>query len=339
MNRLFIVGNGFDIAHGLPTRYDDFLKHLTNEVLIKKEFPEENRIFFDERTIDKLIHEVNVNNRQRIYEEYSNRNISTCNFLNYIFRYTIKFINGTEPIRYSEWFNLEQEYYDELIRINERIAKPLETKLLHEFIYFLTSKLKEYITNLNYETIKKIHFYSELFFDGFYEKGTPLDKWIILNFNYTNTLNEVYKIDENKIVNIHGNAQKDDKIIIGYGDEMSPHYQNIERLNNNEYFKFLKSFYYSRNQNYSNLLNFIDIKEYEVILLGHSLGLSDRLLLNTLLEHKNCSRIRIVYYGNGKDNNFENLNMSLSRHFNDKQLLRKKLIAFDKDWRMHQYFE
>lgn len=25
MNRLVIIGNGFDLAHGLPTRYEDFI--------------------------------------------------------------------------------------------------------------------------------------------------------------------------------------------------------------------------------------------------------------------------------------------------------------------------
>ena len=28
MNRLVIIGNGFDIVHGLPTRYSDFMESL-----------------------------------------------------------------------------------------------------------------------------------------------------------------------------------------------------------------------------------------------------------------------------------------------------------------------
>lgn len=31
MNRLVVVGNGFDIAHGLPTRYSDFMQYLVSE--------------------------------------------------------------------------------------------------------------------------------------------------------------------------------------------------------------------------------------------------------------------------------------------------------------------
>jgi len=26
MNRIVLIGNGFDLAHGLPTRYEDFIK-------------------------------------------------------------------------------------------------------------------------------------------------------------------------------------------------------------------------------------------------------------------------------------------------------------------------
>lgn len=29
MKSLFIIGNGFDISHGLNTRYSDFMKYLT----------------------------------------------------------------------------------------------------------------------------------------------------------------------------------------------------------------------------------------------------------------------------------------------------------------------
>jgi hypothetical protein len=31
MKNLVIIGNGFDLAHGLKTGYNDFVKHLINE--------------------------------------------------------------------------------------------------------------------------------------------------------------------------------------------------------------------------------------------------------------------------------------------------------------------
>lgn len=30
MNRIILIGNGFDLAHGLPTRYEDFINDYWN---------------------------------------------------------------------------------------------------------------------------------------------------------------------------------------------------------------------------------------------------------------------------------------------------------------------
>ena len=35
MNRILIVGNGFDISHGLATRYSDFMLHYLKSILYK----------------------------------------------------------------------------------------------------------------------------------------------------------------------------------------------------------------------------------------------------------------------------------------------------------------
>ena len=36
MNKLVIIGNGFDLAHGLPTRYEDFLLWEINDAFKQK---------------------------------------------------------------------------------------------------------------------------------------------------------------------------------------------------------------------------------------------------------------------------------------------------------------
>lgn len=35
MNRLFIIGNGFDLAHGLPTSYNHFIDDYIQNLLVK----------------------------------------------------------------------------------------------------------------------------------------------------------------------------------------------------------------------------------------------------------------------------------------------------------------
>src|SRR5690606_20248969 len=84
---------------------------------------------------------------------------------------------------------------------------------------------------------------------------------VFLNFNYTSSLSN-YKITQTsfvKEIQIHGKIDdKNNKMNFGFGDEMDDDYKMIENLNENEYLRNFKSFGYSQNSNYKDLLNFID---------------------------------------------------------------------------------
>ena len=43
MNRIIIIGNGFDLAHGLPTSYESFIKWYQNEWVKKLKNCYENK--------------------------------------------------------------------------------------------------------------------------------------------------------------------------------------------------------------------------------------------------------------------------------------------------------
>ena len=51
-------------------------------------------------------------------------------------------------------------------------------------------------------------------------------------------------------------------------------------------------------------MEFIALGPYQVFIMGHSCGNSDRTLLNTLFEHDNCLSIKVFYrqYKDGTDN-------------------------------------
>ncbi|MBK6364090.1 MAG: hypothetical protein IPF52_11590 [Saprospiraceae bacterium] len=57
-------------------------------------------------------------------------------------------------------------------------------------------------------------------------------------------------------------------------------------------FTHIKSFDYFKTDNYSKLLAFLE-SEFDVYIMGHSCGLSDRTLLSTIFEHENCRKIKI----------------------------------------------
>ena len=130
------------------------------------------------------------------------------------------------------------------------------------------------------------------------------------------------------------NLLNDDLNLInfGFGDEMDDNYKLIENINENEYLKNFKSFQYLQNSNYSNLLSYIDSDKFQVLIMGHSCGLSDRTLLNTIFEHNNCRSIK-VYYHQWEDkvtkelkDNYTEITQNISRHFNKKKLMREKIV-------------
>ena len=75
------------------------------------------------------------------------------------------------------------------------------------------------------------------------------------------------------------------------------------------------------------MLRFIESAPFQVFIMGHSCGLSDRTLLNTIFEHKNCVSIKPFYYKkkDGTDNYLE-LAQNLSRNFTDMKLFRDRVV-------------
>ena len=163
--------------------------------------------------------------------------------------------------------------------------------------------------------------------------------FLFLNFNYTKT-DKYYRnsfefgVDyddspSNDSINIHGSVyQKDyNPVIFGFGDEIDEDYRMLENLNDNRYLEHIKSIRYLETDNYKRLLEFVNGEEYQIIILGHSCGISDRTLLNTIFEHKNCVSIKPYYYQiNEHRDNYTDLTMNITRNFNDKAILRDKVV-------------
>ena len=140
------------------------------------------------------------------------------------------------------------------------------------------------------------------------------------------------KLQNYEINYIHGKLNSpDNPIIFGYGDEIDSYYERIENLNNNHFLRNFKSFGYFLTSNYQNFSRFIESDLFEVLIFGHSCGISDRTLLNKLLEHKNCHKVKIFYYmKNSSENDFTEKTYELSRHFslNNKKRMIDLIVPF-----------
>ena len=162
---------------------------------------------------------------------------------------------------------------------------------------------------------------------------------IFLNFNYTNSTHKYWnefqsftnpfeKVNLHHI-QIHGSLNKSENnpIIFGYGDEVDVNYQEIENLNDNRYLENVKSIKYLETDNYKKLLSFIYSGNYQVFIMGHSCGNSDRTLLNTIFEHDNCCSIKVFYHKRAdRTDNYTDIIQNISRNFTDKKKMRDVVV-------------
>ena len=154
------------------------------------------------------------------------------------------------------------------------------------------------------------------------------DRSMLLNFNYTNTADlYIDTVDRLTVNHIHGELSNPNSVIFGYGDELDDNYKKIVNKNDNEYLRNIKSVKYLESPNYRDLLAFIESDTYQIFIMGHSCGNSDRTLLNTLFEHRNCVSIKPFYHkwDDGTDNYME-LVQNISRNFTDMKLMRDRVV-------------
>lgn len=176
---------------------------------------------------------------------------------------------------------------------------------------------------------------------------------LILDFNYTATTS-LYRDEfvehynpgrtgsrQPEIIHIHGQLNHPyNPIIFGYGDERGEDYQKLENLEENELLENIKSIKYLNTSNYDDLLSFIESDEYEVFVMGHSCGNSDRTLLSALFEHSNCLSIQPFYYEwidsetKEQKDNYSDIVRNISRNFSDKTSMRSKVVNKEFCWQL-----
>lgn len=344
MNRLIIIGNGFDIAHGLKTSYADFIKAYIAKAIntfCEKGIHDDGLLKITNRAgVKSGGVRANPEDALATLKHYS----STPDY----FRVTIKslFLNkAVSNISSESWVDLEQEYFDELVKY--RNSTEAISKLNQEFD-LIKQELESYLTQLESSNPIEI---SENILKIFHEKIKADDivtvdiadhvpgNVMVLSFNYTNTV-EKYRGGLNQIVHtqinhIHGRLGEDhNPIIFGYGDNYNKNYLEFEEIRNKELLKFIKAFEYPKTSNYHDLTRFVGAEHFQVYVFGHSLGLSDRTMLKHIFEHDNCKSIKLFYY---KDlNDYMNKIYDIASHFTDKDLMTRKIVPFDKSFAMPQ---
>lgn len=403
MNRIILIGNGFDLAHGFKTNYADFIEWYW-EQWGKRLLSSFNSIEQDHFCSFKLNRKINVagwyyawhyHYQLNPFTQYSGIEIvETAKNDPDLCEYTMlspffeKICNQLE----KGWVDIEDVYYsflkssedpkqinDDLDFIKEKLVEylnslaepnsnPIILKQILEPINkedIAISSMKEWENMLKqrfdfqnedwnqlisgYNLDKEVSNYStkeiEIFKNAYQEEfqidnikdidaricptmRLP-DNIMLLDFNYTNT-SDMYmpKADKFSVNHIHGSLSNPESVIFGYGDERDDEYDTLMKKNDNDYLRHIKSFRYLDASNYRKMLAFIESEPYQLCIMGHSCGLSDRTLLSTLFEHPNCVSIKPYYHQIDENrDDYRKLVQNIARNFSNPRLMRDRVVG------------
>lgn len=404
MNRIIIVGNGFDLAHGVKTSYKDFIEWYFGEVVesLRKNLFSYKDDLLEIKTrydaIDMFTYTYNAKSNLEIIKKM--KDIGN----EFTFKFSPLFERIIKDVENKGWVDIETDYY-ELLK-DYALNKRGNVKQLNEELSYIEKKLIEYLKieqdkfdefyieedlqdiiyepfsdisvslkgkkcldehieqdckdkendnlrikleNYGYD-IKKVSDYIDYLFNKSKELNKSISNFIrterflkvdkfpkelllpnsimLLNFNYTKIADKYMTRYFQWLPNhIHGELNDECSIIFGYGDELDKKYKEIEELNDNECLEKVKSVKYLERDNYKKMEYFIESEPFQVYIMGHSCGNSDRTLLNTIFEHENCVSIKLFYHkkSDGTDN-FTEIVQNITRNFNDKKLLRSIVV-------------
>ena len=349
MNRLVLIGNGFDLAHNLKTKYEDFfywywnyrLSQIvknpsikTSEDILCKLESHGRETFFMTLMYDVGFVSMETSEGKEIYNKIiKNRGIDK--------EFSPLFDRIKNSIEIKGWVDIEYEYYSLLCLLFNQEKGNYQN--LNNQLDYLRMMLIAYLKIATKHEVALINDIKEKIYQPIKQREVAVsDKKIVdesikdtlpsnimlLNFNYTKTPELYLTESPNVFLNyIHGSLDAPKSVIFGYGDELDEGYMKLKNSNNNECLRFVKSIRYLESDHYRKVLEFIESGPFQISIMGHSCGNSDRTLLNTLFEHRNCVSIVPYYYikDDGTDNYLE-LVQNISRNFTDMKLMRDRVV-------------
>ncbi len=300
---ILVIGNGFDLAHGLSTKYADFLQYIKNNDFSEIDSPEAveeiKSLVSDNVFIQYFNEKIDFNKGWIDFESEISLIISSLDFMKDYFwsSKTIR-LSLVDELRRQESIahkilgllktyvntqNLTSEEYNHLVI--EPLAKHL-SKLVRALEIYLCKIIEKKNIDIKIPEIE----------------GLGIEK--VLSFNYTHTYEKMY--DNQKIIEydyIHGqanieNSVDDNNLVLGIDE-----YLNEEEKNNKlQFIQFKKYFLRIHKETGCKYKSWItrsnrhagDRLDY-IYIYGHSLDVTDKDILRDLILGGNA-RTSIFYY-------------------------------------------
>ena len=297
--KTLVVGNGFDIGHGLKTKYSDFIDFLKGINDIESE---------DEKAADiKKLCENNAFLKYILHEEDINKDFWTdleellyilCSEIDGLFSENQGKINQEGEIKKRELTSLDNKILSYFSLIDEFGSGIMDEICISDEYYSLTygpnwKNLKNYLIRELDGLKKALVLYLKYFMPQKSSKDKMLFRQVlelqpdyIISFNYTKTFDR-YSFSNCKTFNIHGDLDSE-KVVLGF-DDRDP--DNIRLIDFKKYFQRIK---YKLPSIYQDgILPVESFDESTVFFYGLSLDKKDEDVIKELIEHYKNS---IIFY-------------------------------------------
>lgn len=170
---LYIIGNGFDLAHSMKTSYEDFHQWMLNN----GDFSAVNRL-------------------ESLYPNIINNEGRWCDVES-----ALGSISFEDAINYDKNF---QEFPDEINEENSSHDAYICGENLKNAVDILPGLLRDWVASISTKDVSSIFKIN---------KGA-----MFLSFNYTRTLENVYQIKTDSILDIHETIVGNRPLVVGYGE-------------------------------------------------------------------------------------------------------------------------
>lgn len=319
MKNVLVIGNGFDIAHGLYTKYIDFYNFCN---AIKRAIDDKREIAIREDIKEKLLKSefmkstANIiNNKKIVNDEILEKMIKICKD-----NYWLNCIKERNLSNDPHWCDIEGVIADEISKFSYVTKKYSSTKVrsqalmnesreiisIYKKIINYTQEKQSFKTNVYLfkekllSDLNDLTWMLEIYLSKFLNRKSKTYKFFetlnidyIINFNYTDTYNKLYKKDIPTHF-IHGKIRNNDKdamnMVFGIGDRINEEDNNYEFI---EFQKYYQRIIYKTGNDYAKWLDNDEIMN--IFIFGHSVNEVDGDIIERLITRKHTN-IYIYYY-------------------------------------------
>ena len=324
---ILVIGNGFDLAHGLPTRYMDFLEFIEEYKKYKNDFLNESDYIVCFKGLKEskpeIYNEINdLINKNRWFhhflklKEYRslNNRQTWIDFESEISK-VIQTLDKVENDSYSEFNQVQLDEYE--FEVLQYILEESKDISVYDCVFTL-DQVEKYIQELMIDLnrlIRCLEIYLLYYVKPKYDKSkvkrfiNDLNIERVLTFNYTDTYECLYNTQKVDFNYIHGRINEEHdlntcNLVLGI-DEYLDNNEKDKKVEFIQFKKFYQRIYKRTGCLYKDWLReckkkvFVNKQgpnELRLFIIGHSLDVTDKDILKELIL---CEWINVtIYYHN-----------------------------------------